>query len=45
MEEINKLLTHAFTFDIVPLVLEEIYFAGHIQIQVENKTKCTIQKA
>ena len=28
--EINKLLTHAFTIDIVPLVLEESCFAGHI---------------
>ena len=27
--EINKLLTHAFTIDIVPLVLEDTCFAGH----------------
>ena len=38
MEKINKLLTHAFTFDIVPLVLEETYFAGHT-FEYKWKTK------
>jgi len=46
IEEINNLLTHAFTIDIVPLVLEKTWFAGHTfkyKWKI-NKTKQIVQK-
>ena len=42
--EINNLLTHAFTVDIVPLVLKKTYFAGHT-FEYKWKINKTKQKA
>jgi hypothetical protein len=42
MGEINKLLTHAFTIDLVPLVLEEICFAAHT-FEYKWKTRQKVQ--